>query len=152
MNPLPHTNDIAEPLSDGHWINSKVARTVEIIRERWPDLDVMWIPAEKREDGDAAFALIETLRSGERVVAMYVQTEEEFDERVLEKLIRADMQGKDPNAWNAEMEARNEAVRLMRNKKSEEMYLETMEPYIYALKSGKNKYLGDGGKRLYYDY
>lgn len=149
---VPPIDDIAEPLADGSWINSKIARLIEIIRERYPDLDVVWIPRERRAADDAAFAIVETLKDGRQVVALYIKTEAEFNESILERLIRADMLNKDPQKVNAEIEAKNEATKLIRNKKQQEQMQEVMDPYLYALRSGKHKYMGEKGKRLYYDY
>lgn len=148
----PPIQDIAEPLSDGTWVNSKIARIVEIIREQFPDLEVTWIPRDKRNDGDAAFAIVEVQKDGRHVVAFYVQNEADFDESVLERIIRADMSKKDPQKVEAEITAKNEAVRLIAEKKQKERVAELMEPYMAALKSGKHKYTGPDGKRLYYDY
>ena len=143
---------IAEPLENGTWINSKVARVSEIIREQWPDLEIAWIPRERRDPGDAAFAILERLRDGRQVVAFYVQTEADFDERVLERIIRSDMVNRNPHAVNAQVEAQARAENLVREKELRERVLDNIEPYTYALKSGKHKYTGSGGKQLYFDY
>jgi len=143
---------LAEPLSDGTWVNSKIARIVELIREEYPTLDVVWIPRDKRAAEDAAFAIVETLADGQQVVAFYVQTEADFDERVLERIIRADMLNKNPQKVNAEMEARAAAYRLAQEKEQRERLLDSLDPYNFAIKSGKHKYTGSDGKPLFYDY
>lgn len=134
---------IAEPLADGSWINSTVARIIDIIREHYPDLDVMWIPRDKRSSDDAAFAIIER-RDGRDYVAFYVQEEKDFDERVLERVIRMDMQNKDPHAHLLETEVRAHAMKLARQKQIEEASQDRTERYLHRLTSGKNYYRDQG--------
>lgn len=81
--------DLPVPHEDGSWVSEKVSRIVELIREYDHNLDVRWIPPRARKPGDAAFAIIEMTQDGPRT-AFLVQTEEEFDERVLARIYNAD--------------------------------------------------------------
>ena len=103
--------------SDGSWFSENISRIVELIREYDPNLDVKYIPREKRLPTDAAFCITEKLRDGREVVAFYVQDESEFDHRVLTRVYAADNKIKDVQAA---MEANNKAIRAIKQRAYED--------------------------------
>lgn len=106
--------DMAVPLDDGSWVNAQVARVVEVLADYDPNLEVRWIPRERREEGDAAFAIVERCRDGGERVAFYVATEAEFDHRVLARVFAGDTAQTDVNA---RLEATNAAARALELKR-----------------------------------
>lgn len=96
------------PAEDGSFISQKVARIAELIQEYDPNLSVKWIPPNRRNPGDPAFAIVERNALGLEQIAYYVQDESFMDERLLARIYMGD------NARNdvqAELEAHNRAVR-----------------------------------------
>lgn len=135
--------DLPVPHDDGHWINERVSRVVELIREYDHRLDVRWLPPEMRGPGDAAFAIIENTPQGP-VIAFMVQTEEEFDERVLARIYSGDMAN---GNVQENLEAKNRAVRAIREKRWQEELEEQMEIAKAVLRSPKDTYRV--GKKVY---
>lgn len=101
---------------DGHFINAKVTRIVELIREYDPRLDVAWIPPENRAPNEPAFAIVENTVQGP-VVAFYVQDEQSFDENILKRIYEADVT---KNDIQGRLEAHNRAVKALRAKEQED--------------------------------
>lgn len=90
---------------DGQLVSAKIERLVRAIKDYEPQLKVKWIPPSERSEGQAAFAIIHDAPGNAPYVLFYVQTEEEFDERVLLKIIANDQRnGKrqmtDLEAWD----------------------------------------------------
>lgn len=129
------------PLSDGHWINAKVQRTVELLKEYDSNLDVVWIPPEKRDPGEAAFMVIELTPKGPKPV-FSVQDEDHMDERLLEQVYRYDS-AKHGNVLN-EMDARNQARRDMVRKEHEDQMAAAHDLAAHILRSPKTRYKHDG--------
>lgn len=75
---------------DGRLVSAKHERLVLAIKDYEPELDVMWIPPEKRSEGEAAFAIIHSAPGNKPYILFYVLTDEEFDERVLQRIIYND--------------------------------------------------------------
>lgn len=133
--------DIAAPHDDGSFISERVSRTVELIRERYPQLDVVWIPPAKRAVGDAAFAITERLPTGQVVVAFHVQTEDEMNESVLGQIYLADTTKHDVQT---RLEANQQAARDLKRKEYEETMAESADIAISILKSGRARYRHNG--------
>jgi len=127
---------------DGHFINAKVTRIVELIREYDHRLDVAWIAPENRDADDPAFAIVENTAQGP-VVAFYVQDEANFDERVLKRVYESDVT---KNDIQAKMEAHNNAVRALRRKEQEEERMIEYEFLHSFARSPKHTYKHNGRK------
>lgn len=121
------------PMTDGSWINEETARTIEIIHETWPMLEVRWIPRDKREPGDAAFAIIEK-SGGMESVAFYVQNEDQMNRSILERIYRADNARQNPKERDNIMRAKAQAEKAMRNKQIDDDMEEKKAEAIYRLK------------------
>lgn len=123
-------------LEDGHFVSARVVRLIEIIREKWPELDVKWIPREMRGEDEPAF-LITEMRDGVEYPVFHVLSEEVFDGSVIERLILSD------NAHgnvHDHIEARNKAVRMVQEKIKEDEREERLDIVRHAVKSGKYDY------------
>jgi hypothetical protein len=128
---------------NGMFINGKVSRVVELIREYDHRLDVKWIPPNMRGSDDPAFAITERLGDGREVVAFYVQDESEFDERVLERIILGDNKNHDVQA---RIEAQNLAVAALAEAKRREEVAAYADFARSVITSRKHTYSHDGRK------
>jgi hypothetical protein len=135
--------DLPTVHEDGRFISSKVSRVVELIREYDHRLDVVWIPHDRRNPDEPAFAITESLSDGRKVVAFYVQDESEFDERVLERIILGDNAHHDVQA---RVEAQNQAARAMALAKRREEVAAFADFARSVITSRKHTYHHDGRK------
>lgn len=135
--------DLPVPMADGRFISERVALLVETIQEWDPYLEVRWIPPEERAlSNDPAFAIVDTSPNVPEHVVMYVQTEEEMDARVLERLIdMKKLQGVD---LMKHIDAKNEAFRLLQAKIFSEKLEEANDLAYSILKSPLHRYKHDG--------
>lgn len=134
---------MAEPLSDGTWVNSRIARLVEIIQDYDPMLEVRWIPRDKRSPEDDVFQIVDTRINR---VAFSVKDEASFDESVLTRIMTADIsKAKNrPLTLMEEIEAKNAAVKLLQYKERMEETEERNEKVETILRSPLNAYKHDG--------
>lgn len=132
--------DLPVPHDDGTWHSAEIARTVEAIREYNHRLDVGYIPENLREPGDAAFAIFEHTADGRKVVAFYVQTEEEMKDgaTILARIYGGDNAKHDVQA---RMDAANEAQREIRRRRYEDAIGEASEKaaFLWGLDKSKTK-------------
>lgn len=121
------------PMTDGSWVNEETARTIEIIHETWPMLEVRWVPRDRREPGDAAFAIIEK-SGGMETVAFYVQEEDEMNRSILERIYRADNARHNPHDRDAALKAKQAAIKAMRDKEIDDQMQDAKERAVWKLK------------------
>lgn len=133
--PVPH--------DDGSWHSAEISRVIECIREYDSRLDVLYIPEHMRSPGDAAFAIVENLKDGRQVVAFYVNTEEEMNLGVLDRIIKGDSTKQDVQS---RLEAANEAARRLRRKRYEDEMAEAHELAHFMFKSNKSSIKHNGKK------
>lgn len=133
---------IPVPHSDGSWVSERISRVIELIREYDSALDVKWIPPDRRGEGDPAFAITET-RQGREYVAFYVQSEKDFDERILARIYAGDSTR--TNVMS-ELDAYNEAVRAVQARKKEDERAEMHELAFSMLRSPLHTYRHNGKK------
>lgn len=133
--PVPH--------DDGSWHSAEISRVIECIRDYSDKLDVRYIPQHLREEGDAAFAIVEYLPDGREVVAFYVQHEEDMNLSVLERIHGGDNAKHDVQK---RMEAHNEAVRQLERKRREDALAEAKEEASFLFKLEKDSTIFNGKK------
>jgi hypothetical protein len=133
----------AEPLSDGTWINSNVARTIEAIQDYDPMLEVKWLPRDKRIDGADVFQIVDTRINR---VAFTVKSEAEMNETVLAKIFKADVAKKrgGPLTILEEIDQENAAHKVMKAKEKFDEDMQKQELATSILKSPLNAYTHDG--------
>ena len=135
--------DLPTVHEDGRFISAKVSRIVELVREYDHRLDVVWIPPDRRGADDPAFAVTERLQDGRTVVAFYVQSEQEFDERVLERIILGDNTKHDVQA---RIEAQNLAARALAEARRRDEVAAFADFARSVIRSPKHTYKHDGRK------
>lgn len=80
----------AHLMVDGMVVSADITRVIRAIKEYEPELDVRWIPPAARKMGEAAFAIIHDAPGNAPYIMFYVDKEENFDDRVLLKIIAND--------------------------------------------------------------
>ena len=106
---------------DGQLVSEKIHRIIQAIKDYEPELDVAWIPPGARREGQAAFAIIHRPVGKAEYVLFYVQNEDEFDERVLYKIIYCD--GRNGQVTLSELEAFEAGQKLLKR----QAYLDALE-------------------------
>lgn len=97
-------------LIDGQFVSAKIERLVQAIKDYEPELEVKWVPPAQRTEGMAAYAIEHHAPGNAPYVLMYVQNDEEFDERVLMRIIQNDQRNgqarlSDLEAWEATLKS-----------------------------------------------
>lgn len=107
---------------NGQFVSTKVSQVVQAIHEHFDgEVEVKWVPPGARNEGEAAYALVHNPPGGQSIILMYVQKDEDFDERVLARLIAND-QRYNPVTLSA-YEAWEQANRLV----EEQAWLDQLE-------------------------
>jgi len=111
---------------DGVFVSEKIERIVLAIKDYEPRLEVKWLPPQAREDKQTgvtlpAFEIIYHAEDGLSQTLFYVKDEEEFDERVLARIVYND-QRKSSTSWT-ELTAWEETRKLI----AKQAYLDEME-------------------------
>lgn len=133
--------DAPQAHDDGHFISAKVSRIVELIRNFDPRLDVKWVPPNHREPGDPAFAIVERIADGREQVVFYVDSEEEFNERVLARIYESDVEHNDVMG---KIEANDRAVRAANELRRRDQMEEAHDLMRSVIRSPKHTYSHDG--------
>jgi hypothetical protein len=133
--------DLPTAHDDGHFISAKVSRIIELVREYDHRLDVKWIPLERREPTDPAFAITERLADGHEVVAFYIESEESFNEDVLARVYEGDNTKHDVQA---RIDAQNKAAKAVQKAKQREELEQYYSLLGSMIKSKKHYYKHDG--------
>lgn len=124
---------------DGRLVSERVSRVVEAIHEYSNgEIEVQYLPEGARNSEQAAFILYHNAPNGDRYAIFSVQTEAEFDERVLQKLIAGDQRrGKvglsDYEAWEA-------AQQLVAKQKELDALEEMHDIVAHIIATKKNTY------------
>ena len=135
--------DLPTAHEDGRFINAKVSRIVELIRNYDHRLDVKWVPPDMRAPTDPAFAITERLSDGREVVAFYVDTEEAFDERVLARIYEGD---NTKNDVQQRIDAQNKAAKAVQEARHRDERYAQYDLMSSMIRSKKHTYRHNGKK------
>lgn len=123
---------------DGGFCSQRVQQVIEAIRNYSPELDVQWIPPLARKPGEAAFRIIHRPLGGEPYVVFHVKTEEEFDTRVLMRLIAGDQ--RNGKVAYSDVEAAEKAAELVAKERYKDQQAEAIDIMYHVFKSPLNTY------------
>lgn len=105
--------DIYVPTETGHWVNEKFSRIAEIIHDYDPEMELAWIPPERRGlIPDKPYAVVHK-PDGLKEYVMFKLEEDELDERVLARIFNGDAKHVDVLA---NLEAMDRARKVMEMK------------------------------------
>lgn len=124
---------------DGQFVSQKVSRIVEAIHDYEPTLEVKWVPPLERSPGQAAFAIMHNPPDREPYVVFHVQTEDEFDERVLQRIIHND--GRNGHVTVSAYEAWEQTKRLLAKQEYLDRMEEAQDIAKHVFQSHKNTYV-----------
>lgn len=130
------------PTEDGQYVNEVHARIAEIIHDYDPELELAWIPPDKRGPKDSAFAVIHRPMGHPTYIAFYVD-EWECDERVLARIFKGDVRNHGGTILS-DIDANNAAIKALTLHKSAEMMEEAHAKAQFVLKSSKDTIDIDG--------
>ena len=122
---------------DGQFVSQRVSRIVEAIKDYEPNIDVQWVPPTARAEGQPAFKIVYTSPLAIETL-FHVQTEDEFDERVLLRIIAND-QRRGPVKLT-ELELFDQAQRLLAQQDWLDKMEEANDVAYHVLKTHLNTY------------
>lgn len=138
---------------DGHLVSAKAQRIVQAIKDYEPELEVKWVPPNARTEGQAAYAIIHDAPGNAPYVLFYVQNDEEFDERVLAKIIANDQRSGKQNysdfeAWEQtkKLLARQEFLDKMEEAKDIAKFV--AKTHLNTIRIDKNLTIRDYGDKV----
>lgn len=133
--------DVPVPTDSGYFVSEKHARIAEIISDYDRDLNLAWIPPDKREPGDQPFAVIKTEPDGYRYVVCYADN---VDERLLARVFSMDSA---KNDVFSQIEAEKAAYEALKLKKQQEEMFEAHD-LAGSILRGKHYYKHNGVKYI----
>lgn len=121
-----------------HLIPQRVMQVVQAIREYSIELDVEWVPPINRQPGDAAYKIIHRPIGGEAYTIFHVKTDDEFDTRILMRLIAGDQ--RNGKQHYSQLEAAEEAAKRVAHQRWMDEVEEKNEMAYALLNSKKSVY------------
>jgi len=134
--------ELPVPMDDGHWISERVERTAHLVRQYDERLDVVWCPPEtRREKDEPQFFVVEKMADGRRLPVLSIPDESFMDERVLEELIKRDQEQQGHgNEFLKKLDAKNAAVRAMKEQEALDRREEMKDMVAHIIASPKSRY------------
>lgn len=123
---------------DGRFVNTEVRRVIDAIRQYEPEIEVQYIPLEARTPGQAAYRLIHRPRDGAPYIMFTVRRDEDFDSRILAKVMAND--NRNGVTSLSELEAFEAAERAVAHQRYLDMVEEANDIAFHVLKTKKNTY------------
>lgn len=137
------------PLSDGHWVNERVANLVDAIRDYYDSLDVYWNPNHGPDEPE--FKVVEHA-NGKTFVVLTVPDQESFNGDVLARIIAGDSRRHDVLDY---MDAQQEAAKMLAKKEVAERmeYIKDVAKHVVAsplntYRVDKDTVIKDHGNRI----
>lgn len=124
---------------DGQLISARIERVVLAIKDYEPELEVKWIPPQNRSEGEAAFAIIHNAPGNKPYILFYVPTEDEFDERVLARIIYNDQRATGQQQYSELVAAEKAREAVIKQEQLDRME-EAADIAAHILKSPLNTY------------
>lgn len=123
---------------EGQLVSDKIERVVLAIKEYEPRIDVQWIPDRGRSPETPAFKIVYRDDDGDEFILFYVKTEEEFDARVLQRIIVNDQ--RNGKVTLSEYEAWEQAQQAIARQQYLDELEATADVVAHVLKTKKNDY------------
>lgn len=138
---------------DGHLVSAKAQRIVQAIKDYEPELEVKWVPPAARVEGQAAYAIIHNAPGNAPYVLFYVQNDEDFDERVLAKIIANDQRGgkqtySDFEAWEESRKLLEKQAFLDRMEEAKDIAAFVAKTHLNTIKIDDNLTIRDYGDKV----
>lgn len=124
---------------DGHFISQRVSQLVRALKEYCPEIEVQYLPVGARTDGQAAFKIMHCPPGQEPYCITTVKTEDDFDERLLKKLIAGDQ--RNGKVLMSDFEAWEKAQKLAENQVHADAMEEANELALALIRTNKSNYI-----------
>lgn len=143
-------NDYEYSEAHGGFINGMHRRIGEILGDIDPEIEVLWIPRDKREEGDKPFALRHTPSDGRKPYIFATYDEPDFDLRVIEQVLemRATVQGAKESIID-QLDRSKRVKHMMLLKEQEEKQGARHEEAQFLLRTNKHTIDLGNGRKLY---
>jgi hypothetical protein len=128
------------PTEDGYVIDQNHARIAEIIKDYDPDLELAWIPPDKRLSDDPPFCVIHRPVGLAAYIAFYSWV---CDETILERIFMGDVR-KQGNTILSRIDAKNAAIKALQMKRQMDQLDEASDKAKHILRSPQHNYTVDG--------
>lgn len=126
-------------ITGGQLVSERVQRIVMAIQEYEPEIEVQWIPDRQADaEGTPQFKIVHHQPDGHDFILFHVKNEEEFDERVLLRIIQNDQ--RNTQVTLSEFEAWEQAQKLIEKQVYLDMMEEAADITAHALATHKNTY------------
>lgn len=135
---LTRAGNVYVPNDNGHFVSENQRRIAELLRDIYPDLQLQWIPNDKRSNKDYAFRVVDATPGRDPYVVCFSH---ECDERLLARVIQADTSRHD--ILNT-LDAFNAAKEALAAKEREEERMQMHELAFSVLRSKKIHYKHGG--------
>jgi hypothetical protein len=130
--------DLSHIVVEGQFVSAKVSRIVQAIREYSDELEVQWVPPTAREEGVAAYKIRHNPPGGMSYTLFHVKNDEDFDERVLARIIANDQRTRPVQL--SELEAWEEAQRRCKHQEFLDALEEANDKAAFALRTPLHTY------------
>lgn len=137
-------------LVDGQFVSAKIERMVQAIKDYDQDLNVEWVPPGARRDGQAAFKISYGAPGTVPYTLFYVQKDEDFDERVLARIIQNDQRVNggtklsDYEAWEAAQKVAANRARLDAIEEANDIAYHVLKTPLNTYRVNKDLVIKDG--------
>lgn len=128
------------PTEGGGVVDENQARIAEIIKDYDPELELAWIPPDKRVPGDQPFAVIHRPMGKPSYIAFYA---DQCDERIIERIFIGDVKRHGGTILD-EVDAKNAAVKAIAMKKQMDLMEDAADEAKHVLASPLSKYRSKG--------
>lgn len=130
--------DVYLPDEDGHFVSEKQRRVAQLLQEKYPYLQVQWIPADKRSSSDYPFRVVDCTPGRPRYVVCFAH---DCDERLLARVMQAD--NSNQNVLNI-LEAHNAAAEALEEQERRDKNMEAHQMAFSIFRSKKIHYKHGG--------
>lgn len=132
---------------NGYLVSSDVERIVRAIKDYSDEIEVKWLPPEARKEHDLpAYSIIHNPVGQPPYVMFYVKNDEEFNDKVLYRIISSDQRTGTPK-WN-EFTAWEETQKRIAQQEELDRQAEQADLVYHILKTKKHDYRVNSGLRI----
>lgn len=131
---------------DGHFISQRISQLVRALQDYCPEIEVLWVPPAERMKGEAAFKIMHKPGNREPYCITTVKTEDDFDERLLKKIIAGDQRSGEVRY--TDFEAWETAQKLAEKQVWEDSLEEAHDLAAALIRTDKSNYVIDKNYKL----
>lgn len=131
---------------DGHFVSQRISQLVRALQTYCAEIEVLWVPPAARMNGEAAFKIMHRPEGREPYCITTVKTEDDFDERLLKKIIAGDQRSGEVRY--SDFEAWETAQKLAEQQVWEDSLEEANDLAQALIRTNKSNYIIDKNMKL----